>query len=214
MGTLENVSGILRQCGFDDLKIDEVRSHLYNAGLDGDKIDALFEIGYFAAPASKGHHLNWPGGLVEHSVNVVKRLSDTTYVFGVEWPRAESIYIVGMLHDLVKCRCYRLKNPAACEGCREPAEYDYIQPSWPGHGVASVMIATVDLGIRLLPMEAAAIIHHMGAFGLQGRALNEFDAALDEFAPAIIATHSADWAAARIDECGCFHDLRAEVPKE
>lgn len=29
MGTLENVSGILRQCGFDDLKIDEVRSHLH-----------------------------------------------------------------------------------------------------------------------------------------------------------------------------------------
>lgn len=211
MGTWANVSGILHHCGFDDLKIDEVRSHLHNAGLDNDKIHALFEIGYFTAPASKGHHLNWPGGLVEHSVNVVKRLCDTTYAFGVKWPRTESIYIVGMLHDLVKCRCYRLKNPAAREGCREPAEYDYIQPSWPGHGMASVMIATVDLGIRLLPMEAAAIIHHMGAFGLQGRALNEFDAALDEFAPAIIATHSADWAAARIDEGGCFHDMRSEV---
>lgn len=26
--------------------------------------------------------------------------------------------------------------------------------------------------------------------------------------------HKADWAAARIDEGGCFRDLRAEVPKE
>ncbi len=46
---------------------------------------------------------------------------------------------------------------------------------------------------------------------IYSRALNEFDAALDEFAPAIIATHSADWAAARIDERGCFHDMRSEV---
>ena len=214
MGTWEMVSDKLHQCGFGDSLIDEVRSHLHNAGLDNDRIHVLFWLGYFTAPASKGHHLNWPGGLVEHSVNVVRRLCKMTFAFGVEWPRAESIYIVGMLHDLVKCRCYRLKNPAACKGCREPAEYDYIQPGWPGHGVASVMIATVELGIRLLPMEAAAIIHHMGAFGLRDRALNEFDAALDEFAPAIIATHSADWAAARIDERGCFHDLRAEVPKE
>ena len=209
MGTWEKVSDMLHQCGFGDSLIDEVRSHLHNAGLDNDKIHALFELGYFTAPASKGHHLNWPGGLVEHSVNVVKRLCKTTYAFGVEWPRTESIYLVGMLHDLVKCRCYRERLNAAAGVPR--IEYDYVQPSWPGHGMASAMIATVDLGLRLLPMEAAAIVNHMGAFGLQGRAMNEFDAALDEFAPAIIATHSADWAAARIDRGGCFHDMRSEV---
>ena len=209
MGTWEKVSVMLHQCGWGGPLIEEVRSHLHNAGLDNDNIHALFELGYFTAPASKGHHLNWPGGLVEHSVNVVRRLCKTTRAFGVEWPRTESVYLVGMLHDLVKCRCYRERLNAAAGVPR--IEYDYVQPSWPGHGMASAMIATVDLGIRLLPMEAAAIIHHMGAFGLQGRALNEFDAALDEFAPAIIATHSADWAAARIDEGGCFHDMRSEV---
>ena len=199
---------ILKSNGCPNRLIDGVFDNLRNAGIDDCTMIGLKVIGYFEAPASKGHHLNWPGGLVEHSVNVVKRLCKTTVAFDVHWPREESIYLVGMLHDLIKCQCYQLRKEGETEA------YDYVQPVWPGHGVASVMIAMVDLGIRLEPMEAAAIIYHMGAFGLSGRDLNEFDAALDEFAPAIIATHAADWAAARIDESGCFHDQRAEVPVE
>jgi hypothetical protein len=74
------------------------------------------------------------------------------------------------------------------------------------------MIATVELGIHLEPDEAAAIIHHMGAFGLQGRALDEFDAALDKWPAQIIATHTADWAAARIDESGDWSGEREARP--
>ena len=107
-------------------------------------------------------------------------------------PRQESPYLVGMLHDLVKCLCYH-PNP-------DGRTYSYVQPKWPGHGVASVMIATVDLGIHLNSDEAAAIMHHMGAFGLTGRDLDEFDAALDVYPGPIIATHAADMAAARLDE--------------
>ena len=77
---------------------------------------------------------------------------------------------------------------------------------------ATSMIATVELGIRLNPDEAAAIIHHMGAFGLSGRALDEFDAALDAFPGPIIATHTADWLASRLDESGDWSDMRSEVP--
>ena len=68
---------------------------------------ALREIGYFDAPASKGHHLAERGGLLQHSVNVTRRLVDLAAAWHVDWPRVESPYIVGMLHDLVKCRCYR-----------------------------------------------------------------------------------------------------------
>ena len=64
----------------------------------------LREIGYYRAPASKGHHLAEPGGLMVHSVNVTQRLVDLSVAWHVNWPRVESPYIVGMLHDLVKCR--------------------------------------------------------------------------------------------------------------
>ena len=164
------------------------------AHVTGDQIIGLGNIGFDKAPASKGHHLAVAGGLLIHSVNVTRRLVALTDALGVAWSRPESPYLVGMLHDLVKCKCYRL-NP-------DGKTYGYVQPEWPGHGFASAMIATVELGIRLNADEAAAIIHHMGAFGLQGRALDEFDAALDRWPGQIIATHTADWAAARIDEEG------------
>ena len=44
------------------------------AGLDSDTIAELEFWGYFRAPASKGHHLAVPGGLVQHSINVTTRL--------------------------------------------------------------------------------------------------------------------------------------------
>ena len=203
----EEING-LRSVYCKDM-VDAAILYLVKGGIrEQNLVDRLWMLGYFHAPASKGHHLNKAGGLLEHSVNVTRRLSVLSDALCVHWPRRESPYLVGMLHDLVKCQCYRLRK----DGDKDA--YEYVQPAWPGHGVASVMIATVELGVKLEPMEAAAIIHHMGAFGLSGRDLNEFDAALDEFAPAIIATHTADWAAARIDEEGCFHDQRAEVPVE
>jgi hypothetical protein len=162
------------------------------AHLSSGAMDKLKAIGYYVAPASKGHYLAVKGGLVRHSLNVTRRLVDLTDAMDVIWSRNESPYIVGMLHDLVKCQCYRLNS--------DGETYSYVQPIWPGHGVASVMIATTELGVQLNPDEAAAITYHMGAFGLVGRALEEFDAALKVFPGPIIATHTADWSAARIDE--------------
>lgn len=168
---------------------------LFNfAHLSCGAMDKLKDIGYYDAPASKGHHLAVKGGLVRHSLNVTSRIVELSDVMAIGWSRNESPYIVGMLHDLVKCQCYRLNS--------DGRTYSYIQPKWPGHGMASAMIAMVEIGIQLNPDEAAAIIWHMGAFGLQGRALDEFDAALDKWPEQIICTHTADWMAARIDEHG------------
>jgi len=181
-----------------------VMDYLSLANITAEQYDRLLELGYFEAPASKGHHLAVPGGLARHSVNVTCRLVALSREMGVVWSRAESPYLVGILHDLVKCQCYRLNA--------DGQTFSYVQPKWPGHGVASVMIATVELGIKLNPDEAAAIIHHMGAFGLTGRALDEFDSALDAFPGPIIATHTADWSAARLDESGDWSDMRTNIP--
>lgn len=171
--------------------------YLEQAGLNTDVECWLERIGYFDAPASKEHHLAESGGLVNHSINVTRRLVELTKALGVKWSRKESPYTVGMLHDLVKCRCYR-----AVTGTEQDAvpKFEYVQPIYPGHGACSVAIAA-ELGIVLHQDEIAAITYHMGMFGVGKEYTDkEFDAALKAYAPQIIATHCADWWAARIDE--------------
>ena len=148
--------------------------------------EALKEIGYLDAPASKGHHLAVAGGLAEHSVHVTNILLDTRAVPEV------SAYRIGMYHDLVKCLCYK----AVGDG-----KYEYTQPPYPGHGAASAMIAD-DIGIQLNPVERAAIVWHMGAFGLYGRQMEEYRAALRKWPIPIIFTHAADHLASIQEETG------------
>ena len=160
--------------------------YLRGAALTNNCISRLRDIGYFTAPASKGHHLAVDGGLVEHSINVVDRLLELG-AFRDE----ELAYRVGMLHDLVKCKCYE----------KDGDGYKYVHPPYPGHGVASVMIAN-ELGISLTPEETAAITWHMGAFGLGDRQLKEYHAAIQRFPRAIILTHAADHLASAMEEGG------------
>lgn len=146
--------------------------------------EGLKRIGFFEAPASKGHHLAVAGGLAEHSVHVTDHLLATNAVPPV------SAYRIGMYHDLVKCLCYKAVGGG---------KYEYTQPPYPGHGVASAMIAA-DIGIRLEPFERAAIVWHMGAFGLYGRQMDEYKAALRKWPVPIIFTHAADHLASILEE--------------
>jgi 3'-5' exoribonuclease len=138
----------------------------------------LEKLGYFTAPASMRHHLNCAGGLMKHSLNVTNNLLG----FDVFKDRA-SAFRVGMLHDLVKCCCYKPSKTGA--------SYVYSQPPYPGHGVCSALIAA-DLGIELSQAERAAIVWHMGAFGLDEDELKEYHAALQMFPRELILTHACD----------------------
>ena len=163
-------------------KIDD--EILLKAELSDATIKRLHEIGYFEAPASKGHHLAKPGGLFEHSKNVASNLR-MMQVFASD----AASYRVGLLHDVVKCYCYK----------RVGDVYEYVQPPYPGHGVASVMIA-FEIGVALSPAEIAAITWHMGVFGLDGRQLKEYDAACRRFPVEVILTHAADHLASKMEE--------------
>lgn len=162
--------------------------------------EALKEIGYFDAPASKGHHLAVAGGLAEHSTHVTDILLETHAVSEV------SAYRIGMYHDLVKCLCYKAVGDD---------KYEYTQPPYPGHGVASAMIAA-DIGIRLEPIERAAIVWHMSAFGLDERQMAEYKAALRKWPIPIIFTHAADHLASISEETGEYEGCcktRSEVAR-
>lgn len=181
--------------------------YLANAGLTDEQQKRLGEIEYFAAPASKRHHLAGPMGLYKHSVNVTHRLLKLTEAMEIDWSREESPYLVGMLHDLVKTRCYIIKpfQDRVKDGLLVDEDlYEYVQPPYPGHGVASALIAA-ELGIQLNEDERAAIVYHMGLYGVGKEYTDkEINEALGVFPGQIIATHSADWLAAHIDESGDF----------
>lgn len=79
---------------------------------------------FFTAPASTKYHMDHPGGLMEHSLNVMGNLNRITRRDlnledeHSELPRkiAETVAILGLLHDVCKVNCYhaetkRRKNP-------------------------------------------------------------------------------------------------------
>lgn len=166
--------------------IDQEKINLYWARTEQAvaTIEGMRRIGFFDAPASKDHHLAVAGGLAEHSIHVTDNLLETRAVPEV------SAYRIGMYHDLVKCLCYKAVGGG---------KYEYTQPPYPGHGVASAMIAA-DIGIRLEPFERAAIVWHMGAFGLDDRQMKEYRAALRKWPVPIIFTHAADHLASILEE--------------
>lgn len=177
--------------------MDEAREVMVMAGMTAENIRDLDGSGYFRKPASKAHHLTGYGGLAEHSMNVTRRLVELTERLGVKWPRKESPYLVGMLHDLVKIRCYKLKGEV--EG---KPEWEYIQPVYPGHGACSAAIAA-EVGIELMRDEIVAITYHMGMYGVGKEYTDkEFENALRRHGQQVIATCCADWWAARVDEEG------------
>ena len=124
--------------------------------------------GFFTAPASTKHHLAYPGGLVEHSVNVFRELRKV--VIDNE-PTMEAVAICALLHDL-QGEYIRGEHHAG------PGEvYSYVKrtASPMGHGEKSVYL--IARFMKLEDEEALAIRWHMGAWddAVRGgsRGLNE-----------------------------------------
>lgn len=123
---------------------------------------------FFTAPASTRFHGSYPGGLVEHSINVYECLKDylsrprVREIYGLV-PSEETIAIVALLHDLCKVNVYRegtrnVKGPDGKWTTVPTYEYDDDLPY--GHGEKSVYI--ISGFMRLSREEAFAIRYHMG----------------------------------------------------
>ena len=184
------------------------------------------ETDFFEAPASTKHHGAHPGGLVEHSLNVYRRLRQITVLEtygttlapelaeGVE----ETVAILGLLHDVCKVGVYhtetkRRKNQAT--GFWEDYQaYVFRDPLPLGHGEKSLYLIQrhMDLEpeiarfIRLEDHEALAIRWHMGAYdsAVKGGA-RDMGAAM-EMSPWV-------WRLQQADMCATFVDEREE-PEE
>lgn len=135
----------------------------------------LGELGFFEAPASSRFHLNQPGGLLWHSLNVCKVAMGVRDMMIdmdsslVERLPVESVVIASLLHDTCKADIYRPATKVRKNkfGIWVPAPgYDVDHSNFPlGHGEKSVIVL-LRAGLKLTDDEIMAIRWHMHAWDL------------------------------------------------
>ena len=149
---------------------------------------------FFTAPASTRYHGAYPGGLLEHSLNVYDCLCDylsrprVREQYGMEYSD-ESIAIVSLLHDLCKVNFYVESTRNVKEnGTWKAVPYYTIDDQLPyGHGEKSVWM--ISGFMKLTREEAFAIRYHMGFSGNEDA--NAVGSAFEKF-PLAFALSTAD----------------------
>ena len=160
--------------------------------------------GFLTAPASKGHHSNYEGGLFDHSVEVALQLQSLTDKLCLVWEAEDSAFRVGIIHDLCKIDTYKkvvdkpeiISLDFGLEVCI-PEEFHYEWDNSPiikGHGDKSVIYA-LNWGCPLTEEEIACITYHMGAY--ETDRWDAFSNAIKRF-PNVLYTHTADMIADKI----------------
>ena len=144
------------------------------AGVDN-VISNLDDLGFFEAPASTVFHLNTPGGLLQHSLNVYDEavvLAKGQAEFRPEMAeklKDDSLIIAALLHDVCKAEIYKeaQKWRKDANGQWESySSYEVDYSSLPvGHGEKSV-IRLLQWGLEMTDDEILAIRWHMEAWDL------------------------------------------------
>ena len=140
-------------------------------------IEDLDAWGFFTAPASAKGHGAYPGGLLEHSLNVYDAAVEARKAMIVLRPdleddlKADSIAIAALLHDVCKSDLYRLvkkKRRNEVGQYEEFEQYEIHDENFPvGHGENSVILL-LQSGLDLKDDEICAIRWHMGPWNMSG----------------------------------------------
>ncbi len=167
---------------------------------------------FYKALASTKYHLACPGGLLQHSLNVLDALrgllswrSDGNWEYRaagkvVDTIPDDSVIMMALLHDICKTHFYgtstrNVKNETT--GRWEKVPFYTVNDMMPlGHGPKSAMI--IKQYTTLTSQEMYAIWHHMGMNGNY-----ENDNAVGksiEMYPAVLALQTADMMASRFME--------------
>lgn len=171
-------------------------------------IEDLEADGFFEAPASAQGHGAYPGGLMEHSLNVYDAAMASRRSLIEMRPDLESqldphsIAIAALLHDICKSDFYKLtKRKKRNEiGVYEEVEaYEIHDENYPvGHGEKSVILL-LRSGIDLTDDETYAIRWHMGPWNLS-RDDEKFYRQAQKLSPLPALIHTADTIASAILE--------------
>lgn len=170
-------------------------------------LDYLNTTDFYAAPTSTNYHLNEPGGLCKHSINVFQTacgIYDSILAPALEKNQAcftkeismESIAIATLFHDLCKVNIYRQTERYKKDDNNRWVTYlGYeVKDNFPlGHGEKSCLV--IHSYMKLTKDEMLAIRWHMGAFDLgeQGSSSRfSFYRAL-ELSPLVALVHASDF---------------------
>ena len=170
----------------------EYITHQYvkRKGID-DMLKWYDENGFYDAWASTSFHCNYPGGLAEHTFNVITNALKLADVLGSNVSR-ESIVLCALCHDAGKCNYYvpNLLKSGKTSGSK-PMKID-PELRIKNHAFRSLMI--VSKFLELTESERICILCHDGFFEASNR---EYMLSLDEL---LYIVHSADLYAARFQE--------------
>ena len=170
-------------------------------GMDG-LLAEMDGMGFYTAPCSTQYHLAYPGGLLEHSLNVYELMDRLSSILYPEVDKS-SVIICALLHDLGKAGQFGKPNYVVnmLKGRGKNAE-PYQSPAKPyignpelmyiDHEVRSIQIA--GRYIKLTEDENWAILMHNGMYGnfkyqIQGKET-----------PLYLLLHMADMWASRVVE--------------
>lgn len=122
---------------------------------------------FYTCPASSRFHGAYPGGLLEHSLNVYDELKRLLSVYPEIQVSEESVVIAALFHDLCKVNMYatekRNRKNAETNAWESYDAYTIKEKfCFGGHGSKSVFLA--QHFIKLTSEEAVAINCHMSAF--------------------------------------------------
>ena len=137
---------------------------------------------FYTAPASTKYHGAYAGGLLEHSLNVFRRLVKRCPAADMD-----TLTITALLHDVCKIHLYEKTE----DGYRHNEQFPI------GHGEKSVILI-----LRHMPLtdeEITAISWHMGAFDSRAGAGRSLSSAWEK-CPLALHLHLADMEATWFDE--------------
>ncbi|UTB40735.1 HD domain-containing protein [Faecalibacterium duncaniae] len=148
----------------------------------------LEETDFYNSPASAKHHLNVPGGLVLHSLNVARTALELCENMP-QFARCDknAVLTAALLHDVCKAGNYIQKPDGS---------YQYRDTDLLGHGEASVI--NIQHWIHLTDKEVLAIRWHMGAYTGE-RDWDTLSKVYDRY-PEVLCLHMADMIATHIME--------------
>lgn len=152
------------------------RQYIHREGLESLLNYIEQKTDFFTAPSSTKFHLNTPGGLCQHSINVFEtalRINEHLLLPKQEageciFPQKlseESIAIAALFHDICKCGLYKQTEKWKKDAQNKWVSYiGYeVNDDFPfGHGEKSCYI--INFYLRLKKDELLAIRWHMGMF--------------------------------------------------
>lgn len=143
----------------------ELCSKVNRKGMD-ELLKWLESSDFYYCPASTRFHGSYPGGLLEHSLNVYDELVRLLAAYPEVKASEESTIIVSLFHDLCKVNMYSVEKRNRKDANGKWESYDaYISDEkfhYGGHGSKSVFI--LQNYLKITAEEAVSINAHMSCW--------------------------------------------------